>query len=159
MYSKRKPRAQNILVLTKRKIRKRKRKSGDPKQEAEIPNPSNKPAKVVTLEKPSKEISSPIISITPLQSTKGTLDAGWIFSEELTPITIEELPLNDFFFDKKRKVIVKQEIYREVGTVAKKFKILADGKAMKKEEFSTQIAGTLGDFSTTNQFSVRSLKE
>jgi hypothetical protein len=30
---------------------------------------------------------------------------------------------------------------------------------MKKEEFTTQIARTLGDFATTNQFSVRSLKE
>jgi DNA repair exonuclease SbcCD ATPase subunit len=54
---------------------------------------------------------------------------------------------------------VKQEIYREAGTVAKKFKILADGKAMKKEEFATQIAGTLGAFATANQFSVGSLKE
>jgi formate dehydrogenase maturation protein FdhE len=54
---------------------------------------------------------------------------------------------------------VKQEIYREAGTVAKKFKILADGKAMKKEEFTTQIAGTLGAFATANQYSVGSLKE
>jgi hypothetical protein len=56
------------------------------------------------------------------------------------------LPLNKFFFDKKRKVIVKQDIYREAGTVAKKFKILANGKAMKKEEFTTKIAGTVRGF-------------
>jgi hypothetical protein len=72
---------------------------------------------------------------------------------------VEELPPNEFFFDKKRKVVVKQEIYREAGMVTKRFKILADGKAMKKEEFATQIAGTLGDFSTANQYSVGSLKE
>jgi L-lactate utilization protein LutB len=30
---------------------------------------------------------------------------------------------------------------------------------MKKEEFATQIAGTLGDFSTANQYYVESLKE
>jgi chromosome segregation ATPase len=30
---------------------------------------------------------------------------------------------------------------------------------MKKEEFTTQIAGTMGDFATTNQISIRSLKE
>jgi protein subunit release factor B len=30
---------------------------------------------------------------------------------------------------------------------------------MKKEEFATQIAGTLGDFATANQYSVGSLKE
>jgi hypothetical protein len=72
---------------------------------------------------------------------------------------MEELPPNEFFFDKKRKAVVKQELYQEAGTKAKKFKILDDGRAMKKEEFATQIAGTLGDFSTTNQYSVESLKE
>jgi hypothetical protein len=30
---------------------------------------------------------------------------------------------------------------------------------MKKEEFATQIAGTLGDFSIAKQYSVESLKE
>jgi hypothetical protein len=29
---------------------------------------------------------------------------------------------------------------------------------MKKEEFATQIAGTLGAFATANQYSVESLK-
>jgi hypothetical protein len=72
---------------------------------------------------------------------------------------VEELPPNEFFFDKKRKAIVKQEFYQEAGKVAKKFKILADGKDMKKQEFATQIAGTLGAFSTTNQYSVESLRD
>ena len=72
---------------------------------------------------------------------------------------MEEFPPNEFFFDKKRKAVMKQEIYQEAGTVAKKFKILADGRAMKKEEFATQIAGMLGAFATTNQYSVESLKE
>jgi hypothetical protein len=137
----------------------KKKQTGGPKQEAEIPNPPSKPASVVTPGKSSKQIGSPIISVTPLQSTKGIPDAGWIFGEELMPITVEELPPNEFFFDKKRKAIVKQELYQEAGTVAKKFKILADGRAMKKEEFATQIAGTLGAFATANQYSVESLKE
>jgi hypothetical protein len=72
---------------------------------------------------------------------------------------VEELPLNEFFFDKKRKVVVKQELYQEAGTVSKKFKILTDGRDMKKEEFATQIAGTLGDFATENQYSVVTLKD
>jgi hypothetical protein len=72
---------------------------------------------------------------------------------------MEELPLNEFFFDKKRKAVMKQKLYQEAGTVSKKFKILTDGKVMKKEEFATQIAGTLGDFSTTNQYSVGTLKD
>jgi DNA repair exonuclease SbcCD ATPase subunit len=54
---------------------------------------------------------------------------------------------------------VKQELYQEASTVAKKCKILADGKAMKKEEFTTQIVGTLGAFATANQYFVESLKE
>jgi hypothetical protein len=70
-----------------------------------------------------------------------------------------ELPPNEFFFDKKRKAIVKQELYQEAGKVSKKFKILTDGRAMKKEEFATQIAGTLGAFATTNQYSVETLKD
>ena len=90
------------------------------------------------------QINSPIVYVTPLQSTKGIPDAGWIFDEELTPIIVEELPPNEFFFDKKRKAIVKKDIYREAGTVAKKFKILDNGKAMKKEEFTTQIVGIWG---------------
>jgi hypothetical protein len=67
---------------------------------------------------------------------------------------MEELPPNKFFFDKKRKDVVKQELYQEAGKVAKKFKILADGK-----EFATQIAGTLGAFATSNQYSIESLKD
>jgi hypothetical protein len=46
---------------------------------------------------------------------------------------VEELPPNKFFFDKKRKAVVKQELYQEVVKVANKFKILADGKYMKKK--------------------------
>jgi hypothetical protein len=137
----------------------KKKQTDDPKQEAEIPNSPSKPTSVVTPGKSSKEIGSPIFFVTPVQSTNGISSEGWIFSEELTPITVEELPPKEFFFDKKRKVVVKQEIYREAGTVAKKSKILADGKAMKKGEFATHIAGMLGIFATANQYSARSLKE
>jgi hypothetical protein len=105
-----------------------------------------------------KEIGSPIASITPLQFTKGNPDAGWIFSEELTPISVEELPPNEFFFDKKRKVVVKQESYQKVGAVAKRFKILTEGKVVEEEEFTDEIAGTLGAYATTNQYSVGTLK-
>jgi hypothetical protein len=79
--------------------------------------------------------------------------------EKLTPIVVEKLPPNEFFFDNKRKVVVRQEIYQEAGTVSKKYKILTDGKDMKKVEFATQITGTLGAFATMNQYSVRALKD
>jgi hypothetical protein len=36
--------------------------------------------------------------------------------------------------------------------------VLTDGKDKKKEEFATEIAGTLGAYATTNQFSVGVLK-
>jgi hypothetical protein len=46
--------------------------------------------------------------MTPLQFTKGNPDVGWIFNEEMMPIFVEEMPPNEFFFDKKRKVVVKK---------------------------------------------------
>jgi hypothetical protein len=83
---------------------------------------------------------------------------GWIFNEELTPNYVEELPPNEFFFDKKRKVVVKQELYQREGIVAKKFKIMTDGKAMKEEKFAEEITGTLGAYAMANQYSVGTLK-
>jgi hypothetical protein len=59
----------------------------------------NKSVIEVTPKQQSKEIDSPIFIITPLQFTKGNPDVGWIFNEELTPISVEELPPNEFFFD------------------------------------------------------------
>jgi len=100
----------------------------------------------------------PITSITPLQSAQGNIDAGWIFNEELRPIRMEELPPNEFLFDKKRKAVVKREFYQEEGSMAKKFKVLTDGKDKKKEEFAIEIARTLGVYATTNQFSFGVLK-
>ena len=46
---------------------------------------------------------------------------------------MEEIPLNEFFFDNKRKDVVKREFYQEAGKVANKFKILANGKDVKKQ--------------------------
>ena len=85
----------------------KKKQTGGPKQEAEIPNPPSKLASVVTPGKSSKQIGSPIVFVSPLQSTKGIPDAGWIFGQELTPITMEEIAPNEFFFDKKRNHVVK----------------------------------------------------
>jgi hypothetical protein len=93
-----------------------------------------------------------------LQSTQGNIDAGWIFNEELRPIRVQELPLNDFFFDKKRKAVVKREFYQEGESTTKKYKVITEGKDKKKEQFATKIAGTLGAYASTNQFSVRLLK-
>jgi hypothetical protein len=37
--------------------------------------------------------------------------------------------------------------------------VLYDGQALEEEEFSMEVAGTLGAFATTNQYSVGNLKE
>jgi hypothetical protein len=93
-----------------------------------------------------------------LQSTQGNIEEGWIFDEELRPIRVEELPPNEFFFDKKRKVVVKREFYQDKGSTAKKFKVMTDGKNKKNEEFTTEIIGMLGAYASANQFSVGMLK-
>jgi hypothetical protein len=93
-----------------------------------------------------------------LQSTQGNIEEGWIFNEELRPIRAEELPPNEFFFDKKRKAVVKREFYQEGESTVKKFKVMTDGKNKKNEQFATEIAGTLGAYASANQFSVGLLK-
>jgi hypothetical protein len=92
-----------------------------------------------------------------LQFTKENPNEGWIFNEELTPISVEELPPNEFFFDKKRKVVVRQGFYQKEGVVAKKFKIMTDGKVAKEEKIAEEIAKMLGAYATTNQYSVATL--
>jgi hypothetical protein len=93
-----------------------------------------------------------------LQSTQGNIEEGWIFNEEMRPIREEELPPNEFFFDKKRKAVVKMEFYQEGESTAKKYKVMTDGKDKKNEQFATEIAGTLGAYASANQFSVELLK-
>jgi len=78
------------------------------KVEIKTPDPPKKQTPVTTPGQSVKQIGDPIASITPLQSTQGNIDAGWILNEELRPIRVEELPPNEFFFDKKRKVVVKR---------------------------------------------------
>jgi hypothetical protein len=126
------------------------REAGTSELGAEVPqkqegNPEkgapNEPATEVTLKQTSKQIDSLIAIVTPLQFTKGNPDEGWIFNEELMPISIEELPPNEFFFDKKRKAMVRQGFYQKEGAIAKKFKIMTDGKAAKEEKFVEEIMG------------------
>jgi hypothetical protein len=93
-----------------------------------------------------------------LHSRQGNIGEGWIFCEELRPIRAEELPPNEFFFDKKRKVVVKREFCQDEGSTAKTFKVMPDGKNKKSDEFTTEIAGTLGAYASANQFSVVMLK-
>jgi hypothetical protein len=136
-------------------------KKQNPETEIKTPEPpkkQNPETEIDTPGKSTKQIGEPITSVTPLQSTQGNIDAGWIFNEELRPIRVEELPPNEFFFDKKRKAVVKREFYQEGESTAKKYKVMTEGKDKKNEQFATEIAGTLGAYASANQFSVGLLK-
>jgi hypothetical protein len=128
------------------------------KAKIKTPDPLKKKTLVTTLGQSAKQIGDPIASITPLQSTQGNIDARWILNEELRPIRVEELSPNEFFFDKKRNEVVKREFYQEGESTAKKYKVLTDWKDKKSEQFTTEIARTLGAYATANQFSVGVLK-
>jgi hypothetical protein len=69
------------------------------------------------------------------------------------------LPPSNFFFSKKRKVVVKREMNQKEGSVVKINRVLIDGEALEMVEFTEEVACALGDFSTTNQFSIGNLKE
>jgi hypothetical protein len=133
-------------------------KTKSPKAEIKTPDPLKKQSPVTTLGQSPKQIRDPITSVTPLQLTQGNIDTGWIFNEELRPIRVEEIPPNEFLFNKKRKAVVKREFYQEGESTVKKYKVMIDGKDKKNEQFATEIAGTLGAYATTNQFSVGVLK-
>jgi hypothetical protein len=129
-----------------------------PETGAKTSDPPKEQDSLSTPGKGAKQIGKPITSVTPLQSAQGSVSGEWIFGEELRPIRAEELPPNEFFFDKKRKSVVKREFYQEGESTAKIFKVMTDGRNKKKDEFATEIARTLGAYATANQFSVEMLK-
>jgi hypothetical protein len=49
----------------------------------------------------SKEIGTPITSLTPLQSNFRNIRSEVIFIGDLTPIGLEDMTPSDFFFNKK----------------------------------------------------------
>jgi hypothetical protein len=130
----------------------------NPESGTKTSDPPKEQDPLTTPGKGAKQIGQPIASVTPLQSAQGSVGEGWIFDEELRPITAEELPPNEFFFDKKRKAVVKREFYQEGESTAKRFKVMTDGRNKKRDEFATEIAGTLGAYATANQVSVAALK-
>jgi hypothetical protein len=69
------------------------------------------------------------------------------------------MPPLEFFFSKKRRVVVRRETHQRDGTTVKKHKVLLDGQALEKEDFATDVTGSLGAFAIVNQFSVGNLKE
>jgi hypothetical protein len=96
--------------------------------------------------------------LTPLQSTFGFPQVGVIYASDLDPISRDEIPPSDYFFSKKRKVVLKQEMYMREGGMVKKHKVLVDGKNLEEGDFSTEVAGSMGALATTNLFTVSNMR-
>jgi hypothetical protein len=105
----------------------------------------------------STELGSPITSFTPLQSTYGTPHEGALYVSDLDPISRDEIPPSHYFFSKKRRVILKQEIHPRGEGMIKKHRVIIDGKKLKNGEFATEITCTMGAITSTNIYSVGSL--
>jgi hypothetical protein len=78
---------------------------------------------------------------------------------DLTPISPEEMPPSDLFFSRKWKAIVKRESHQKDGVITKRQRMLYDGNDQDDPEFVKEVAGSLGAFSTANQWSVDNLAE
>jgi hypothetical protein len=105
----------------------------------------------------SKEIGSPITALTPLQSTFGTPHEGVLYVSDLEPISRDEIPSSDYFFSKKRRAVLKQEIHPVGERTIKIHKIIIDGKKLNEGEFAIELAGTMGAIASTNMYSVGNL--
>jgi hypothetical protein len=122
----------------------------------EIPSkiPENIPKKGGTT---STELGSLITFLTPLQSTYGNTQEGALYVSDLEPISRDDIPSSDYFFSKKSKSIMKQEMHPRGDMMIKKHKIIIDRKKLKEGEFTTEIVGTMGALASTNLYFVGSL--
>jgi hypothetical protein len=105
----------------------------------------------------SKELGSPITTLTPLQATFGNPHEGFLYVSNLEPISRDEIPSSDYFFSKKQRAVFKQELHPIGGRIVKKHKIIIDGKKLKDSEFSTELAGTMGAIESNNMYSMGNL--
>jgi hypothetical protein len=110
----------------------------------------NKEVTKKTKQQPSTKIGSPIMSLTPLQSSQVNPNTEVIFIEDLTLSSAEEMPPSDFFFNKKRRAIIKRETHQKYGATVKRQRILYDGQGLDDTKFAMEMVGSLGTFSTTN---------
>jgi hypothetical protein len=112
-----------------------------------------------TEQQQSTKIATPITSLTPLQTSFGNPNSKLVFVGDLSPILPEEMPPSDLFFSKKRKAIVKRESHQKDGVIIKRQRMVYDGNDQDDPEFAKEVAGSLGAFSTANQWSVDNLTE
>jgi hypothetical protein len=69
------------------------------------------------------------------------------------------MPPSSLFFSKKRKAIVKRESHQKDGVVTKRKILLYDEKDQDDPKFEKEVADSLRDFSTANQWSLDNLTE
>jgi hypothetical protein len=69
------------------------------------------------------------------------------------------MPPSIFFFNKKRRAIVKRETHQKDGATVKRHRVMYDGHALDETEFAMEMAGSLGAFAMANQCSVGNLAE
>jgi hypothetical protein len=105
----------------------------------------------------SQELGSPIASLTPLQATFGNPHEGALYVSDLEPITRDELPPSDYFFSKKRRAVLKQELHPVGKKTVKKHKIIIDGRKLQDSAFATELAGSMGAIASANMYSVENL--
>ena len=73
-----------------------------------------------------------------------------MFIEDITPISTEEIPPSDFFFRRKRKVVVKREMHQSEGATIKRHWVLLYGEDFNEVDFTEEVAGSLGAFAAAN---------
>jgi hypothetical protein len=105
----------------------------------------------------SQELGSPITALTPLQDTFENPHEGILYVSDLEPISKDEIPSSDYFFSKKWRAVLKQELHLAGERTVKKHKIIIDGKKLKESEFATELAGTMGAIASANMYSVGNL--
>jgi hypothetical protein len=105
----------------------------------------------------STELGSPITALTPLQATFGNPHEGVLYVSDLEPISRDEMPSSDYFFSKKRKAVLKQELHPVGEKAVKKHKIIIDGKKLQDSAFATELAGSMGAIASANMYSVENL--
>jgi hypothetical protein len=105
----------------------------------------------------STELGSPITALTPLQATFGNPHEEVLYVSDLEPISRDEMPSSDYFFSKKRKAVLKQELHPVGEKAVKKHKIIIDGRKLQDSAFATELAGSMGAIASANMYSVENL--
>jgi hypothetical protein len=105
----------------------------------------------------STDLGSPITSLTPLQLNFEIPHEGVLYVSDLNLISRDEIPPSNYFFSKKQRAILKQEIHPRGEGMIKKNTVIIDGKKLKDGDFATELSGTMGAITSTNMYFVGNL--